>query len=80
MRIQRDRGIQSAYNVFAKWLENASRAEIFMKRDMLREQFCDDNSMNRAVRRFVALCDAELGVREDLHFLPSNRRQRGVAA
>ena len=76
----RNGGIQSAIKVFEKWLETAKPAELIAKRDMLRDQFGEDASMNRAVRRFIEACEAEMEVREDLYFLPSNRRQRGVAA
>ncbi|MBU2724908.1 hypothetical protein [Acidithiobacillus ferridurans] len=80
MRTHRNSFDASPLAIFVKWLETAKPAELIAKRDMLRDQFGEDASMNRAVRRFIEACEAEMEVREDLYFLPSNRRQRGVAA
>lgn len=66
--------------VLANYLEGASNGAIYAKMDEIRSMFGTDNSMNRACRKFLELCKAELQVREDLAVLAARRRMNGGAA
>ncbi len=70
----------SARSDFIKKIEGLSTVGIHMVIDQLRDQWSEDNAMNGAVRRFIAICEAEIGARYDLLSLPSEVAKRNTPA
>ena len=75
-----NRNRHSARAEFSAWLEGARNGAIYAKMDEIRSMFGADNSMNRACRKFLELCKAELQVREDIAVIDARRRMNGGAA
>lgn len=66
----------SARSDFIKKIEGMPNVGIHMVIDQLKDQWSEDNSMNGAVRRFIALCKAEIEARYELLSIPSEVAKR----
>lgn len=66
----------SARREFTKNIEELSTVGIHMVIDQLKDQWSQDNSMNGAVRRFIAICETEIETRYELLSIPSEVAKR----
>ena len=66
----------SARSDFIKRIEGLSTVGIHMVIDQLKDQWSNDNAMNGAVRRFIAICEAEIEARYELLSIPSEVAKR----
>jgi hypothetical protein len=66
----------SARREFMNNIEGLSTVGIHMVIDQLKEQWSSNNSMNGAVRRFIALCEAEIETRYEVLSIPSEVAKR----